>query len=204
MRCGWKVLPMGTNRTKQPLQTQCMAHCSWHSATHPLHSPLRTLSSSIPPSVYNINPISNSLVQHLLPIAKKIWGTKHLAEYKTTTLDFFLNRTPPSPAQLSSIKVPVKLIHGLDDVAYDLEYTEEQEKIMRDAGIDVSTETIPGAAHFVVVDYSMKCVSPLLFPLGRSHLAPLQDEQNPTRSRRQCRKDGCTTSGAANCCVALG
>ncbi|KAJ8094855.1 hypothetical protein AAF712_009608 [Marasmius tenuissimus] len=97
-----------------------------------------------------------ALVKTTYPMAKKNWGPKDFQTYRTATLDFFLNRTSHTKETLSQIKVPVKLIHGLDDVAYPPEYTLEQEKLMKDAGVDVTLIKIPNAPHFVVVDYGVE------------------------------------------------
>ncbi|KAL0581776.1 hypothetical protein V5O48_000253 [Marasmius crinis-equi] len=97
-----------------------------------------------------------ALVKNAYPMAKKNWGPKDFDSYRVATLDFFLSRTGHSFDALSNIKVPVRLIHGLDDVAYPLEYTVEQEKLMKDAGVDVTLTQIPRAPHFVVVDYGLE------------------------------------------------
>ena len=89
-------------------------------------------------------------------MAKKNWSPKDFLTYRIATLDFFLNRSGHSTATLSKIRVPVKLIHGLDDVAYPLEYSLEQEKLMKDSGVDVTLTQIPNAPHFVVTDYGVK------------------------------------------------
>ncbi|ESK91575.1 alpha beta hydrolase fold protein [Moniliophthora roreri MCA 2997] len=98
----------------------------------------------------------SALVQVLYPTAKKIWGPKDFDAYTTSTLDFFTQRKGYSRQELSKIKAPVKLIHGLDDVAYPIEYTMEQEKLMKDAGLDVTFTTIAHAPHFIVVDYGLE------------------------------------------------
>ncbi|KAF9265895.1 alpha/beta-hydrolase [Marasmius fiardii PR-910] len=96
-----------------------------------------------------------ALIQSTYPKARKNWGSKDLTQYRIATLDFFINRFSHPKEDLSKIKVPVALVHGLDDVAYPLEYTLEQEKLMKDAGMDVKLTKVESAPHFVVVDYGV-------------------------------------------------
>ncbi|EEB96368.1 hypothetical protein MPER_04510, partial [Moniliophthora perniciosa FA553] len=98
----------------------------------------------------------SALTKLTYPMAKKNWGPKDFDVYKTATLDFFTQRKAYSKQELSKIKAPVNLVHGLDDVAYPLEYTVEQEKIMKDAGLNVILSPIANAPHFVVIDYGLE------------------------------------------------
>ncbi|KAJ3985843.1 alpha/beta-hydrolase [Lentinula detonsa] len=76
------------------------------------------------------------------------WNKDHIREYRMTTLDFIINRKPREKEELSQIKVPVKLLHCLGDVAYSLEYTTEFLNLLKEAGVDASLDTIPEASHF--------------------------------------------------------
>ncbi|KAG7086410.1 hypothetical protein E1B28_002365 [Marasmius oreades] len=103
----------------------------------------------------------SALIKNTLPPARKNWGPKGLVQHRIATLDIFVNRTSHSKEALSKINVPITLVHGLDDVAYPLEYTLEQEKQMRDAGINVKVAKIQNGAHFVAVDYGIE-MNPVL------------------------------------------
>jgi pimeloyl-ACP methyl ester carboxylesterase len=89
-------------------------------------------------------------------MAKKNWSPKDFDVYRRATLDFFTQRKAYSKNDLSQIRSPVKLIHGHDDVAYPIEYSLEQEKLMKEAGLNVTLTSIPNAPHFVVTDYGVE------------------------------------------------
>ncbi|KAJ3818117.1 hypothetical protein F5880DRAFT_1491908 [Lentinula raphanica] len=76
------------------------------------------------------------------------WNKDHVREYRITTLDFIINRKARTKEELSLIKVPVKLLHCLGDVAYPLEYTTEFLSLLKEAGVEASLEAIPEASHF--------------------------------------------------------
>eukprot|EP00914_Ancora_sagittata_P013104 GHVO01025532.1.p1 GENE.GHVO01025532.1~~GHVO01025532.1.p1 ORF type:complete len:339 (+),score=41.52 GHVO01025532.1:79-1095(+) len=97
--------------------------------------------------------IVQALVALVIPNSMKNWNASHLEDYRLSTLDIFLNRRPHTVEELRNIKVPVKLIHGLEDVAYPLEYTQEFLDLLKKAGIDASLEVIHGASHFGCVEH---------------------------------------------------
>ncbi|KAK7041562.1 hypothetical protein VNI00_009149 [Paramarasmius palmivorus] len=100
--------------------------------------------------------LTNAYAKRFLPLAKKIWGPNNFDLFHTATVDFFTKRKAHSKEALQSIAqrgVKMMLVHGLDDIPYPLEYSVEQEKIFKDAGIDVTLAKVKHAAHFVVADY---------------------------------------------------
>lgn len=48
----------------------------------------------------------------------------------------------------------MKLVYGTDDVAYNQDYSEEFLQDLEDAGVEASLFVVPGAPHFVGVDYA--------------------------------------------------
>ncbi|KAF9058540.1 alpha/beta-hydrolase [Rhodocollybia butyracea] len=96
--------------------------------------------------------ISQAILALVLPACMRNWSASHLDEYRMTTLDIFLNRRPHPVEELRNIKVPVKLLHGMADVAYPLEYSQEFLQRLQDAGVDASLEAIEGASHFGCVE----------------------------------------------------
>ncbi|KAE9392387.1 alpha/beta-hydrolase [Gymnopus androsaceus JB14] len=98
------------------------------------------------------NTFVQAIVACILPLCMKAWNTAHLDDYRLTTLDIFLNRRSLTIEELKKIKVPVKLIQGLEDVAYPREYAEEFLHRLQDAGVDASLESIPGAPHFACIE----------------------------------------------------
>ncbi|KAF9058558.1 alpha/beta-hydrolase [Rhodocollybia butyracea] len=97
---------------------------------------------------------------HYEELSYAVQGTLELLFYDRTlsisqaivTLDIFLNRRPHSVEELRNIKVPVKLVHGMEDVAYPLEYSQEFLYRLQDAGVDASLEAIAGASHFGCIE----------------------------------------------------
>lgn len=76
------------------------------------------------------------------------WGPKHLVEYRTATVDFFVRRTPQPPAAIRQIVCPIKLVHCGADIAYALEYSAEVLKLLQVNGADATLVEVPGAFHF--------------------------------------------------------
>ena len=83
----------------------------------------------------------------------KQWNASHLEEYRISTLDIFLKRRAHTIEELKNIKVPVKLIHGMEDVAYPLEYSEAFLARLQDANVSASLEAIQGASHLGCVEH---------------------------------------------------
>ncbi|KAF5343679.1 hypothetical protein D9757_014529 [Collybiopsis confluens] len=88
------------------------------------------------------------------PLAQKHWGFHGLKNYRIGFLDFLLNRRSNTTNALSCIKCPVQLVYGTDDIAYTQKYTEDFLQALKQAGVDTSLLIVPGAPHFVVVDFS--------------------------------------------------
>ncbi|KAJ7196574.1 Alpha/Beta hydrolase protein [Mycena pura] len=89
-----------------------------------------------------------ALTGRAVPHALRNWGPTKLDEYRIVTVDFFVNRKAQTPAAVSKITCPVKLVHCSADIAYQVEYTEEVLKLLRENGVDVQLVLIPGAVHF--------------------------------------------------------
>jgi len=96
--------------------------------------------------------INKALAALTVPICMKNWNASRLNDYRLITLDIFLNRRPHPVEELRNVKVPVKLLHGMANVAYTLEYSQEFLQRLRDAGVDASLEAIEGASHFGCIE----------------------------------------------------
>ncbi|KAJ4490141.1 alpha/beta-hydrolase [Lentinula aciculospora] len=92
--------------------------------------------------------IMEALVANVMQQVAINWNKDHIREYRITTLDFIVNRKARTKEELSKIKVPVKLVHCMGDVAYPIEYTTEFFNLLKEAGVDASLDTIPEASHF--------------------------------------------------------
>ncbi|KAF9078716.1 alpha/beta-hydrolase [Rhodocollybia butyracea] len=92
--------------------------------------------------------IMEALLTNVMPQAMTNWDKSHLREYRIATFDFMAKRQPLTKSELAQIKVPVKLVHCLGDVAYPVEYSSEFFRLLEDAGVNVSLDTIPDASHF--------------------------------------------------------
>ncbi|KAJ7441770.1 Alpha/Beta hydrolase protein [Mycena galericulata] len=90
----------------------------------------------------------NALIGRAVPNALKNWGPSKLDEYRIATVDFFIKRTAQTPAAVSKITAPVKLVHCGADIAYAIEYTEEVLKLLQENGVNASIVEVPGAIHF--------------------------------------------------------
>ncbi|KAF5365553.1 hypothetical protein D9757_010902 [Collybiopsis confluens] len=106
--------------------------------------------------------IVQALVAGVVPNFMKTWNASHLDEFRVSTLDIFLNRHAYTIEELQKFKVPVKLIHGLEDVAYPLEYSEKFLHRLQSAGVNASLDAIPGASHFGCVEHHHR-VNPIFY-----------------------------------------
>ncbi|KIK68482.1 hypothetical protein GYMLUDRAFT_154015 [Collybiopsis luxurians FD-317 M1] len=92
--------------------------------------------------------VIEALLASTLPQAMINWNKQHLREYRITTLDFIIQRKARTKEELAKIKVPVKLLHCLGDVAYPAEVSASFLELLKDAGVDASLDTVPDASHF--------------------------------------------------------
>ncbi|KAJ7150140.1 Alpha/Beta hydrolase protein [Mycena crocata] len=90
----------------------------------------------------------SALTARAVPHSLKNWGPKNLDEYRIATVDFFTLRTAQTPAAVSKVRCPVKLIHCGADIAYAVEYTAEVQQLLQENGVDVQLVEVPGAVHF--------------------------------------------------------
>ncbi|KAJ4490196.1 Alpha/Beta hydrolase protein [Lentinula aciculospora] len=109
----------------------------------------------------NMTKIADALFKITFGMCQKHWGYHGLKNYRISTLDFLFNRKSQPKSALSHIQCPVKLVCGTDDVAYPQEYNEQFLRELEDAGVDVSLLVIPGAPHFVSVEYASQVDSVL-------------------------------------------
>ncbi|KAL0565126.1 hypothetical protein V5O48_016904 [Marasmius crinis-equi] len=100
--------------------------------------------------------LTTAYAAKFLPLAKKNWGPENFEVFHRATVDFFVKRKLHPTENLQKIKVPIKLVHGMDDIPYPVEYSMEQEKTLKDAGLNVSLVKLQGAPHFVVADPKME------------------------------------------------
>ncbi|KAJ3895275.1 Alpha/Beta hydrolase protein [Lentinula edodes] len=89
-----------------------------------------------------------SLVSNVMLQVAINWNKDHIREYRMTTLNFIIDHKARTREELSKIKVPVKLVHCLGDVAYSLDYATECWNLLKEAGVDASLDAIPEASHF--------------------------------------------------------
>lgn len=127
----------------------------------------------------NLDGLGNTLVAITLPLALKNWGPKQFHQYDRATVEFFNNRKEYSNDRLSQIRVPVKLVHCLGDVAYPQEYTEKFMQQLKDAAVAVSLSTIPEAPHFGLAthgDIANRILHDFIISCCRSSVPPAPQE----------------------------
>ncbi|KAK7030964.1 hypothetical protein VNI00_013912 [Paramarasmius palmivorus] len=88
----------------------------------------------------------------------------HLQRYQPTIM---ASRRSHTVSELSRLTCPVLLIDGGNGVAYPPDYTERLQKQFEEAGVEVSSYTVPNAPHFLCVDYG-DVVNPLIYDLVMS------------------------------------
>ncbi|KAK0203347.1 alpha/beta-hydrolase [Desarmillaria ectypa] len=100
-----------------------------------------------------LNSLANALQAIAIPLALKSCVPENFEQYDRALIDFLNNRKEYTAGQLSRIRVPVKLVHCLGDIAYPQEYTERFMQQLKNAAVTVSLATIPEAPHFGVVTH---------------------------------------------------
>lgn len=101
------------------------------------------------------------LVSHAVANGFRNWGTlPKFGLLHAVSVKFFLNRSPPSIAQLAPLRgrCPIAMIHCSEDVAYPIEYAEESLELCHKAGVDATLESIEGAPHFGNITNSKESV----------------------------------------------
>ncbi|KAF5380250.1 hypothetical protein D9757_008199 [Collybiopsis confluens] len=109
----------------------------------------------------NMSNLAQSMFNTTFPLCQKHWGFDNLNNYRIATLEFLYGRKSQSKKALSRLRCPVKLVYGTDDVAYSQDFTEKFLEELEAVGVDVSLHVVPGAPHFVCVDYADQ-VDPVL------------------------------------------
>ncbi|KIY61499.1 alpha/beta-hydrolase [Cylindrobasidium torrendii FP15055 ss-10] len=92
---------------------------------------------------------SNALINRTYPLIVEAWSKKNFDIYDRMMGDFSNNRREYTDAELARISVPVKLIHGRDDIAYPVERTQTLLGRLLNAGVNASFIDIPDAPHWV-------------------------------------------------------
>ncbi|KAJ3760447.1 Alpha/Beta hydrolase protein [Lentinula raphanica] len=110
----------------------------------------------------NHSRIMEALVFNVMQQTAVNWNKDHVREYRITTLNFIIDRKSHTKEDLSLIKVPVKLLHCLGNVAYSLEYAVEFFNLLKEAGVDATLDTIPEASHFGCCEDAHQ-VNPILY-----------------------------------------
>ncbi|KAF5345913.1 hypothetical protein D9758_011415 [Tetrapyrgos nigripes] len=133
------------------------------------------------------------LVNGTYPIVKKNWIPKNFDAYRTATVDLIIQRKQHTREELSQIMVPVTIAHGMDDIPYPPNVTEEYFGRLQDAGVNVKMHKIDGAPHFICVDVGKEINTVLHDFLMANISEPAPDV--PTRHvlspwDAQLRKDG--------------
>ncbi|KAJ4488755.1 Alpha/Beta hydrolase protein [Lentinula edodes] len=105
--------------------------------------------------------LAQALFNATFPLCQKHWGYHGKRNFRVATLDLLCGRQSQTKAALSRLRCPVKLVYGTDDVAYNQDYSEEFLQDLEDAGVEASLFVVPGAPHFVGVDYASQ-VNPVL------------------------------------------
>ncbi|KAK0441533.1 alpha/beta-hydrolase [Desarmillaria tabescens] len=100
-----------------------------------------------------LDSLSRALAAITMPLALKKVAPANFDQLERATVDFLNNRREYTTEELSRIRVPVKLVHCLGDIAYPQEYTEKFMRQLKDAAVTVSLATIPDAPHFGVVTH---------------------------------------------------
>ncbi|THU94509.1 alpha/beta-hydrolase [Dendrothele bispora CBS 962.96] len=100
------------------------------------------------------SPLITSLVNITYPLSKTKWSPDYLGTLKIVTLDFLTKREEFSQDELAHIKVPVCLVHGLDDIPYPVEMTEEFRERLQAAGVISSYHKIANAPHCISIEPS--------------------------------------------------
>ncbi|KIK69163.1 hypothetical protein GYMLUDRAFT_188693 [Collybiopsis luxurians FD-317 M1] len=108
-----------------------------------------------------LSPLVSAMTRITYPVAMKRWDFKHLDEFRTMNLDFYLNRWSQSRSSLARIAGPVKLVYGSDDVAYPESYSKMFLRQLRHAGVDASLSVIPDAPHYMAPDFGNE-LNPIL------------------------------------------
>ncbi|KAK0220543.1 alpha/beta-hydrolase [Armillaria fumosa] len=101
----------------------------------------------------NLTNLVRALDGITLPLTLNNVVPTKLEQYERGLMDFLNNRKEYSKHELSRIRVPVNLVHCLEDIAYPLAYSERFMRQLKEAGVTVSLATIPEAPHFGVVTH---------------------------------------------------
>lgn len=130
----------------------------------------------------------DALLQRTIPQAIKNWGAKNLEDHRILTVDFFVKRKAFTHEQLSTLSVPLKLIHCTADIAYPLDHFEEFKSAVDDAGGQFSANYVEGAAHFGPVTHAPQSVPICALLLDASNALPGSTASSMTLSFLKHRK----------------
>ncbi|KAE9407559.1 alpha/beta-hydrolase [Gymnopus androsaceus JB14] len=102
----------------------------------------------------NMTSLAQAMFNLTFLMGQKHWGYHGQNNYRIATIEFLLNRKAQPRTALSCLQCPVKLVYGTEDVAYPQKYTEDFLRDLEHAGVTTSLHVVPGAPHFVGVDYA--------------------------------------------------
>ncbi|KAK0203371.1 alpha/beta-hydrolase [Desarmillaria ectypa] len=102
----------------------------------------------------NLNSLARALDAITTSLFLKNCVPENFEQYDRIMVDFFNNRKAYTIDQLSRIRMPVKLVHCLGDIAYPQEYSEKFMQQLKDAAVTVSLATIPETPHFGVATHA--------------------------------------------------
>ncbi|KAJ3926347.1 MAG: Alpha/Beta hydrolase protein [Lentinula lateritia] len=106
--------------------------------------------------------------------AEERWCHPFLHQYRVLTHGLKVNCSSQDETSLARITCPVKLIHGVEDVAFSEKYYETFLQQLLDAGVDASLSIIDDAPHCMVASHP-KDINPQLYDFVKDanyNLAP--------------------------------
>ncbi|KAK7040105.1 hypothetical protein VNI00_009910 [Paramarasmius palmivorus] len=127
-----------------------------------------------------VSPLGTAIAWNSTGVQRRRWTYPNLGALKAYVIDFMKDRKSHPISELARISCPVVVIQGTNDIAYPIEYAEDFCKQLEKAGVDVSLVTIPGAPHFLCVDYG-DIVNPLLYDLVTSKCGSSSPNLPPVR-----------------------
>lgn len=100
--------------------------------------------------------LDNSLVDSAVPPAIAQWGPGKLDACWNTLNAFFANSHALTPAEISRIKAPLKIVRCDNDIAYSYEDALRLKDIFAGAGVRAELEVIPGAPQYGCVTHGTR------------------------------------------------
>ncbi|KIY68033.1 alpha/beta-hydrolase [Cylindrobasidium torrendii FP15055 ss-10] len=93
--------------------------------------------------------LAKAIVNIAIPCMARRWNSPTgFISAEVSSIQIFTDRTEWTAAELAAIRCPVQLVHGSDDIAYPVSYTQEFQSRLRGGGVKVSIAVIDGAPHW--------------------------------------------------------